>query len=73
MSRKSGRFVAPVGEFDQLVRYDVQTGEQVHHDADGFFGEVTFAPNAGSTDELDGWYLAFTSSVDAKTSWPVPA
>lgn len=68
-SRKSGRFELPVGEFDQLVRHDVQTGDVLTHDAEGCFGEVTFAPRAGGTDELDGWYLAFTSSMDAKRSW----
>jgi len=29
---------------------------------------VVFAPRAGATDELDGYYLAFTTSLDQSRS-----
>jgi carotenoid cleavage dioxygenase-like enzyme len=71
VSRKSGRVSLINGEFDQLCRIDTDTGDEVTYDAPFVFGEVIFAPRAGGTEELDGYYVTFASSVDADTSWMV--
>ena len=68
VARKSGRRDLDVGEFDRLVRYDLERGTSVSHDVDGVLGEVVFAPRAGSTDELDGYYLTFASDLGATRS-----
>jgi carotenoid cleavage dioxygenase len=59
----SGRAGLARGEHDQLVRYDMTSGTSETFDCDAVIGEVVFAPRAGATDELDGYYLAFTSSL----------
>ena len=75
VSRKSGRNPGLLsGEFDQLVRFDMDTGTSSHYDSDLVFGEVVHVPRAGSTagrgdPELDGWYVTFASTADATTSW----
>jgi carotenoid cleavage dioxygenase-like enzyme len=72
VSRKSGRYDGlENGEFDQLCRYDMVTGESVAHDSDLVFGEVVFAPRAGGTEELDGFYLTFATDHAAEHSWLV--
>jgi carotenoid cleavage dioxygenase-like enzyme len=68
-SRKSGRHDLEVGEFDQLVRHDLTSGSTVTYDSDVIFGEVTFAPRDDATEELDGFYLTYASSPDARRSW----
>jgi carotenoid cleavage dioxygenase len=75
VSRKSGhKHGLRNGEFDQLVRFDMETGTSVSHDSDLVFGEVVHAPRAGASvgagdPELDGWYLTYATDVDATTSW----
>ena len=77
VSRKSGRHDGLLGgEFDQLVRFDMTTGQAVSHDSDLVFGEVVHAARAGApvgqgAPELDGWYLCFASDVGATLSWLV--
>jgi carotenoid cleavage dioxygenase len=68
-SRKSGRHELATGEFDQLVRHDMRTGTTDSYDSDVIFGEVVFAPRDGATDDLDGYYLTYATSPDAKRSW----
>jgi carotenoid cleavage dioxygenase len=77
VSRKSGRAAGLVpGEFDQLVRFDMATGESASHDSDLVFGEVVHAARAGSAGgegdgELDGWYLTYATDAAADRSWLV--
>jgi carotenoid cleavage dioxygenase-like enzyme len=52
------------GEHDLLCRIDLQTGEWVSADTGAVIGEVAFAPRAGGTAELDGYYLTFATSLD---------
>ena len=52
------------GEHDQLVRYDMASGTSQVFDCDAVVGEVVFAPRAGATEELDGYYLALATSLD---------
>ena len=59
----SGRTGLVRGEHDQLIRYDMATGTPATFDCDAVVGEVVFAPRVGATDELDGYYLAFTTSL----------
>jgi carotenoid cleavage dioxygenase-like enzyme len=74
-SRRSGHHDLVVGEFDQLARHDMRTGTTDTYDADVIFGEVVFAPRDGTTgagdrpDDLDGYYLTYATSPDAKRSW----
>jgi carotenoid cleavage dioxygenase-like enzyme len=51
-----------------LVRYDMASGEPQVFDCKGVVGEVVFAPRAGATEELDGYYLAFFNSLDTDRS-----
>lgn len=45
---------------DRLVRYDLTDGSATEHTfGDGRPGEAVFVPAAGSSDESDGWYLAY--------------
>ena len=45
---------------DRLVRYDLTDGSAAERAFDGGRpGEAVFVPAAGSTDESDGWYLAY--------------
>jgi carotenoid cleavage dioxygenase-like enzyme len=75
VSRKSGRRDGlRNGEFDQLVRFDMDAGTSVSHDSDLVFGEVVHAPRTGAAvgvgePELDGWYLTFATDVDATATW----
>lgn len=77
VSQKSGRHEGLLnGEFDRLVRYDLQTGESVHYDGDLVHGEVVHAARDGAPigrgdAELDGWYLTFGTDVAATTSYLV--
>ncbi len=64
----SGRAELVRGEHDQLVRYDMASGRSQAFDCEAVVGEVVFAPRSGATDELDGYYLAFASSVGAERS-----
>jgi carotenoid cleavage dioxygenase-like enzyme len=61
----SGRPELVRGEHDQLLRYDMATGQAEVWDCDAVVGEVTFAPRDGSSEELDGYFLAFATSLDA--------
>ena len=70
ISRKSGgQAVLSGGEFDQLVRYDMESGTSASHDVGAVIGEVVFAPRDGGADELDGYYLTFASDRQANHSW----
>ncbi len=69
VSRKSGRAGLDPGVFDQLCRYDMSTGATSVYDADLAFGEVVFAPRAGGTDELDGFYLTYGTDPSAQHTW----
>lgn len=75
VSQKSGRIDDLLsGEFDRLVRYDLDTGGSVHFDGDLVFGEVVHAARAGAPvgrgdAELDGWYLTYATDRDATRSW----
>lgn len=64
----SGREGLEVGEHDQLLRYDMVSGRSVTYDCDAVVGEVVFAPRAGASEELDGYYLTFASSLDSDRS-----
>ena len=45
---------------DRLVRYDLTDGSAVERGFDGGRpGEAVFVPAADSSDESDGWYLAY--------------
>jgi carotenoid cleavage dioxygenase len=70
VSRKSerGGLVSP-GAFDQLCRYDMTTGTPSTYDSDVAFGEVVYAPRAGGTDELDGFYLTYATDEAADATW----
>jgi carotenoid cleavage dioxygenase-like enzyme len=59
----SGRGGLVRGEHDRLVRYDMTAGTSVGFDCDAVIGEVVFAPRQGGSDELDGYYLTFASSL----------
>jgi carotenoid cleavage dioxygenase len=39
------------------------TGRSATFDCEGVVGEVVFAPRQGGADELDGYYLAFVTSL----------
>ena len=60
----SGRPELVRGEHDQLIRYDMATGESRTFDCQSVVGEVTFAPRTGGTEELDGYYLVFASPLE---------
>jgi carotenoid cleavage dioxygenase-like enzyme len=64
----SGRAELVRGEHDQLVRYDMTSGRSQTFDCDAVVGEVVFAPRRGGVDELDGYYLAFASSIGTDRS-----
>jgi carotenoid cleavage dioxygenase-like enzyme len=51
------------GEHDALSRVDLDTGAWEQHETGGAVGEAVFAPRPGGSDELDGYYLAFVSSL----------
>jgi carotenoid cleavage dioxygenase-like enzyme len=68
-SRKSGRHDLEVGEYDQVVRHDLDSGTTATYNSDLIFGEVSFAPRDGATEELDGYYLTYATTLDAKHSW----
>ncbi len=66
----SGRHELVRGEHDRLIRYDMQTGKSDAFDCDGVIGEITFAPRPGGTEELDGYYLGFVTSLGAdRSAW----
>ncbi len=77
VSQKSGRHPGLLnGEFDRLVRYDLDTGESVHYDGDLVHGEVVHAARAGAPagrgeHELDGWYLTYGTDLSATRSYLV--
>jgi carotenoid cleavage dioxygenase len=52
------------GEHDVLCRADLTTGAWETYETGATIGEVVFAPRPGGTDELDGWYLTFGTSLD---------
>lgn len=74
VSQKSGNHRGLLnGEFDRLVRHDLETGTSVHHDSDLVHGEVVHAARAGAPvgrgdAELDGWYLTFGTDAAAERS-----
>lgn len=75
VSQKSGRHDGLLnGEFDRLVRHDLETGTSVSHDVDLVHGEVVHAARAGAPvgrgdAELDGWYLTYATDVGATRSY----
>ena len=69
VSHKSGRFDLDSGVFDQLRRYDLLTGDVASYEGDLVFGEVVFAPRAGGTEELDGYYLTYGTDQSAQHTW----
>lgn len=69
LTASSGSSELTPGEHDLLARVDHRSGEWVEHDPAGAVGEPVFAPRPGSTDELDGYYLAFvTGFADDRTT-----
>jgi carotenoid cleavage dioxygenase len=57
------RYAVSVGD-GRLVRYDLTTGDAVEHafgtaQSPGGPGEAVFVPGSGTTDESNGWYLAY--------------
>jgi carotenoid cleavage dioxygenase-like enzyme len=68
VGRSSGRPGLVAGEHDQLVRYDMDAGTSVLYDCEATIDEVVFAPRQGGLDELDGYYLGFTSSIGTERS-----
>jgi carotenoid cleavage dioxygenase-like enzyme len=77
VSQKSGRHTGLLnGEFDRLVRHDLETGTSVRYDGDLVHGEVVHAARTGAPvgrgdAELDGWYLTYGTDVAAKQSYLV--
>ena len=77
VSQKSGRHAGLLsGEFDRLVRYDLDTGRSVHWDGDLVHGEVAHAAREGAPvgrgdAELDGWYLTIGTDLAAERSYLV--
>jgi carotenoid cleavage dioxygenase len=66
----SGEHALVRSEHDRLVRYDMESGTSVGFDCDAAIGEVAFVPRPGGTDELDGYYITFASSLDAdRSAW----
>ena len=56
-------------EHDRLCRYDMVTGSSIGYDSGASLGEVVFAPRAGGTEELDGYYLTFATDLADGRSW----
>jgi carotenoid cleavage dioxygenase-like enzyme len=65
----TGRDGLQLFEHDRLCRYDMATGTSVGYDSDACLGEVVFVPRPGATDELDGYYLTFATTLDDDRSW----
>lgn len=64
----SGRSDLTPGEHDVLIRRDLIDGAQVSVVTDAAVGEAAFVPRDGATEELDGYYAAFgTSLVDGRS------
>ena len=59
------------GEHDRIHQYDMVTGTSLTAELDMAVGEVQFAPRAGSTGELDGYYLAFATDLSGPRSFLV--
>lgn len=61
---------APTLQFDGLVRYDSETGsEVVHAFEDGLVGgEAVFAERTGSSEEGDGYMVAYVHTPDGEAS-----
>jgi carotenoid cleavage dioxygenase-like enzyme len=56
------------GEHDVLLRHDLASGRSERIATEVAIGEVVFAPRDGSTEELDGYYVTFgTSLVDGRS------
>jgi len=68
VASRSGRAALQPAEHDRLCRYDMQAGTSTHADTNAAIGEVCFAPRAGGTDELDGYYLAYGTDLDSGVS-----
>ena len=66
---RTGRDGLQLFEHDRLCRYDMVTGSSVGYDSDAALGEVVFAPRPGGTDELDGYYLTFATTLADDRSW----
>ena len=66
---RTGRDGVQRFEHDRLCRYDMVTGSSVGYDSDAALGEVVFAPRPGGTDELDGYYLTFATTLADDRSW----
>lgn len=70
VSGVSGQNRLTRGEHDRLIRYDMDSGSSAAYDCDAVIGEVAFVPRPGGTDELDGYYLTFASSLGAdRAGW----
>jgi carotenoid cleavage dioxygenase len=51
------------GEHDRIIRWDMATGSRTHVDTGAAIGEVTFAPRANGTDELDGYLMGYGTDL----------
>jgi carotenoid cleavage dioxygenase len=65
---RSDRSGVRMGEHDVLHQYDMVAGTSTSFTADAALGEVVFAPRAGGTDELDGYYLTFGTDLESDRS-----
>jgi carotenoid cleavage dioxygenase-like enzyme len=69
MAAQSDRSGLTSGEHDVLVRHDLLTGKRERMQSDAALGETVFAPREGATEELDGYYITFgTSLTDGRSS-----
>jgi carotenoid cleavage dioxygenase-like enzyme len=65
----SGEAELTAGEHDVLLRHDLVSGRSERIKMEAAIGEVVFAPRDGATDELDGYYVTFGSSLsDGRSS-----
>jgi carotenoid cleavage dioxygenase-like enzyme len=64
----SGGETMTLGEHNRINQYDMVTGTSRHADLDMVVGEVQFVPRTASTGELNGYYFAFATDIDAPRS-----
>lgn len=55
-------------EHDVLHRFDVRAGTRAQYAAGAALGEPVFVPRDGSTEEGDGYYLAYANDLDRDAS-----
>jgi carotenoid cleavage dioxygenase len=57
------------GEHDVLLRHDLVSGRSERIETGAAIGEVVFVPRDGATEELDGYYVTFGTSLgDGRSS-----